>query len=397
MNVRFEEGVRACPLPAIYHSLPASRYALLAVLLLALPTGKASSQEVAWRYDYNQARREAQEKALPLVLDFSTENCFWCRKLEETTFRDPAVFRTMNERFIPLKVDAYKNAPLTEALRIQSFPTIVLAAPDGKIIGTLEGYMEAPRFQQHLERALTAVANPEWMTRDFQEASRAVSSSDYARAVALLKSITEDDKGLPVQVKSRQLLSDLELQAAGRLARARQLEDRGQTTEALDALTELLRLYGGTQAAGEGGQLLTALTAKPEIRAQQRAQRARELLAQAREDYRTQQYLWCLDRCEVLVSSYSDLPEGALALQLGTEIRNNPEWMQQACGALSERLSLMYLSLAECQIKNGQLQQATASLERVIQAFPGSRHAEAAQLRLAQLQGRPAGRENFKK
>jgi thioredoxin-like negative regulator of GroEL len=355
------------------------------------------AQEVTWREDYNAARREAQEKGMPLVLDFGTENCFWCRKLDETTFRDPAVAGLISQRFIPLRMDARRNAELTEALHIQSFPTIVLAAPDGKILGTLEGFTEAVRFHEHLARVLQVLSNPEWMTRDVEEAEKAVAASDYARAVALLKSVVEDGKERPVQAKARQVLNDLEQQAAGRLAHAKQLEDGGQITEAMDALTELLKNYAGTQASAEGGRALNVLAAKPEVKAQMRTRRARELLAQAREDYRAQQYFWCLDRCEMLSASYGDLPEAVEALQLTAEIKNNPDWMRQACESLSDRLGVLYLSLAETWIKKGQPHEAVACLERVIQALPGTRQAEVAQTRLAQLQGQPSPRVDFKK
>jgi thioredoxin-like negative regulator of GroEL len=382
----------ALPRPAF----PFGRRAALGLLLAAAVGGPAAAQEVRWRYDYNAARREAQEKALPLLLEFATEQCFWCRKLEDNTLRDPAVLAVMNERFIPLKIDAQRSPYLVEVLHIQSFPTVVLAAPDGKIVGTLEGFMEPTRFQDHLQRALVSLSNPEWMVRDYQEAARAVTASDYARAVALLTSILQDDRGRPVQVKAHQLLNEVEQQAAGRLARAKHLEDRGQFTDAADTLTELLRNYAGTQAAKEGGQMLTVLSAKPEIKAQQRASRARELLAQAKEDYRTQQYVCCMDRCELLASGYGDLPEGAEAVQILSEIKANPEWMRQACDSLSDRLGLLYLSLAETWLKKGQPQQAVVCLERVIQAFPGSRQAETAQVRLAQLQGQPTRRADFK-
>ncbi len=134
-------------------------------------------------------------------------------------------------------------------MRIQSFPTIVLAGPDGKILGTLEGYTDATRFHEHLQRLLVVLSNPEWMTRDYEEAEKAVAAHEYARAVALLKSVIEDGKERPVQAKARQLLNDLEEQAAGRLACAKQLEDQGQSTQAMDSLTELLKNYAGTQAA----------------------------------------------------------------------------------------------------------------------------------------------------
>ncbi|HXG10542.1 MAG TPA: DUF255 domain-containing protein [Gemmataceae bacterium] len=354
------------------------------------------AQEVQWRTDYAEARREAAEKDRPLVLDFGTENCYWCKQLDLRTFRDPTVVRLMNEQFIPLKIDGEREADLAAKLRIQNYPTIVIAAPDGKILGTFEGFLEAPRFQELLQRALASIPGPEWMTRNYEEAARAVAGADYARAVALLNTILEDRKERPVQVKARQLLQEVEQQAVSRLARARQLVEKGQTSEAADALAEVVRMFAGTQAAAEGGRLLAGLGSRAETAAEMRARRARELLAQAREDYRAQQFLCCLDRCEFLAAHYPDLPEGAQALELAAQIKANPEWMQKACDTLSDRLGLLYLALAETWLKNGQPRQAVIYLERVVQAFPGTRHAEAAQLRLLQIQGQPTRPVDFK-
>jgi Tfp pilus assembly protein PilF len=50
---------------------------------------------------------------------------------------------------------------------------------------------------------------------------------------------------------------------------------------------------------------------------------------------------------------------------------------------------MLYLSLADAALKQGQPQQAVSYLERVVQALPNSRHAETAQARLAQIQGQP--------
>jgi thioredoxin-related protein len=360
-----------------------------AVAICNLQSAICHAQEIPWRFDYNAARREAQQKGLPLLIDFGTDNCFWCRKLEETTLRDPTVARLMCERFIPLKINADRDPTLAQLLHIQSYPTVVLAASDGKILGTMEGYQDAARFPENLQRALASVSNPEWMVRDFQEASRAMSASDYARAIALLRSIVEDGKSRPIQVKAGELIRTLEQQATDRLARAKKLIDGNKTTEALDTLTDLVRVFPGTQAALEAGQLLGAMAGTAELKQQQRQRRARELLAQAREDYQTQQFLCCLDRCDILTGSYGDLPEGAEALQLSNQIKNNPEWMQSACDRLGDRLGTLYLSLAEGWLKKGRTQQAMQCLEWVIRTLPNTRQAEAAQVRLTQLQGQP--------
>src|SRR5438309_10133259 len=94
----------------------------------------AIAQEVEWRTDYNKARQEAVEKNRPLILDFGTEDCFFCKKLDTTTFRDPSVTAVLNKSFIPLKVDADKERPLAQALRIDHFPTLVIARPDRTVL-----------------------------------------------------------------------------------------------------------------------------------------------------------------------------------------------------------------------------------------------------------------------
>jgi thioredoxin-like negative regulator of GroEL len=362
----------------------------VSALVLAACARTAPAQNVQWRSDYNSARKEATEKGRPILLEFGTENCMWCKKLDVTTFRDPSVVKLLNDQFVSLKVDAEREATLAQTLRISQYPTLVVAGPEGKIIGVFEGYQEAPQLAEQLQKVSAFYAIPEWMTRDYQDASRAILASEYGRAIALLKSITQDGKDRSVQMKARQVLQDLEQQAAGRLARAKAFNDRGQSIEAAEALTDLLRNYTGTQAATDGGTLLTKLAVRPEMRDQQRQRRARELLAQARDDFRTQQYLGCLERCETLTSAYSDLAEGVEAQQLATEVKDNPELLGQACDSLNGRMGAMYLTLAETYIKKGQPTQAQACLEKVLASAPGSRHAELAQVRLAQLQGTAA-------
>jgi thioredoxin-related protein len=358
---------------------------VLSGFVVGTPYSVLSAQEVQWRHDYNAARREAQETGRPLLLDFGTTNCFWCRKLDATTFRDPGIVAALNQRFVPLKVDAGRDAPLANALGVQAFPTLVFAAPDGRLLGSHPGYVDVAPFHELLVRVLGMLGNPDWMARDYQEAARALADFDYARAVALLRRITEDAQDRPVQHQARQLLQEIEQQAAGRLAQARQLGDRGQTAEAIASLLELLRTFGGTRAAAEGGPLLLSLAARPETKAQSRARRAQVLLTQAREEFRARQFLCCLDRCENLAANYADLLEGAEAVQIARELKGNPDCLKQTCDRLGEQLGALYMELAETWLQRGQPQQAVPYLERVVQLLPGSRQAEAAQARLARL------------
>jgi thioredoxin-like negative regulator of GroEL len=350
----------------------------------------ATGQEVNWRNDYKKAREEAVQTGRPLLLDLGTDNCTWCKQLDLTTFRDPSLVTLLNDRFIPLKIDGERSPSIVEALRVQKYPTLVFAAPNGTILNYHEGYIEAPALREQLNKTLMAVFTPEWMVRDFKASTEAVENGECARAISLLKDLVEDGKDRPVQAKARQLLKELEEQAATRFALVRELAARGQNTEAVDAVNELVKTYPGTQAAREGTQMLFTLTSRTNPNDPQRVRRARELMNQAKEDYRSLRFLCCLERCDEVTATFADLPEGAEAAQLLAEIKGNPEWLKQASDQLGDRMCTLYLSLADTWLKRGQPQQAVYYLERVVQAFPNSRHAETAQARLAQLQGQPS-------
>jgi tetratricopeptide (TPR) repeat protein len=270
---------------------------------------------------------------------------------------------------------------------VENYPTLVFASAEGKILGYQQGFIEAAALHERLSKLLAGESNDGTPNRDLQEAIRAVTSADYPRAIALLQSVVESCKDQPVRDQAKQLLEDLEQKAAGRCAEARQLVENGKVTQAVETVTELVRVYPGTQAAREGGQLLVTLASRVVPHENSRGRLARDLLDQARDDYRRHQYLSCLDRCENLTANYADLPEGSEASKLAAEIKDNPEWTKQACDQMGERLSLLYLTLAETWLKKGQPQQAIFYLERVVQTFPNTRNADIAQVRLAQIQG----------
>ena len=357
-------------------------------LVLTAWAARGADRDIAWRADYDRARKEAVDKGRPLFLSFHTEDCFHCRRLEAGPFKDPAVVGLVNERFVPLHVDANKSPRLAEALRIQAYPTMIIASPDGKILAFLEGYQDARPLHDHLQRAL-AVQTPDWMARDFQEASKAIAAGEYATAVSLLKKVLEDGKDRPVQTKAKSVLDEIEQQAAGRLVRVKQLQDKGQYQEAVDLLTELLARYAGTQSAAEGAKTLTTLAERPELKTNQRVRRAKDLLAQAREAFTARQYSDALELCEILETTYKDLPEGKQGVELAGEIRSSPEKMAAACERLNERLTSMYATLGETWLKKGDKDQAAACFEKAVRAAPASLVAREAQARLTSLSTKP--------
>ena len=369
----------------------------LGCFVFAAANAGASGQPLVWRTDYNAARKEATEKRRPLLIEFGTDHCLWCRKLESTTLSDPAVVRLLQSRFIPLKIDAGENPQLTQALKIQGFPTLIIASSDGHIITVIEGFVESAKLMDQLQKTLGASAAPDWMSRDYQEANKAIAQGDHAHAVSLLKSIAREDRNPTAQKNAMEALAGLERQAASLLAQARKLDDQGQTLEVIDTLSDVARRYSGTQAGNEAKTILASLSANPDIRERLRNRRAKELMAMAREEFRTQQYNGCLEKCELLIANYADRSEGAEAAKLASEIKANPDWLSKACSDQNERLNNLYVSLAEVWLKNGKEDEAVTCYQKIQQLFPGTQYARMAQVKIEQLQGKPGERTEFKK
>jgi thioredoxin-related protein len=345
--------------------------------------------DLKWRSDYNAARKEAQEKNLPIIIDFGTPTCFWCRKLDESTFRDPRVVALMNDRFVPLKIDAEREIHLTNYLRIESYPTIVMATHDGKILDYLKGYQEAEAFHDYLLRLTARLQAPDWMQRDLQLASQKMQKGEYATAIAALRGILDDPKGRSLHPTAKKFLDAIENKAMERVNQAREMNQKGLTNDAINYLAETARYFPGLEASRQASDLMARMKDESGVErsALLRVQRAKELLGQAREYYKQRDLVPCLERCSVLTRDFIDLPEGQDALLLMGELKSNPVLLQQAADSLSERLGEMYLALAESHLAKNQPQRAEYFLQRVVLASPGSRHAESAQVRLVQLQG----------
>jgi thioredoxin-related protein len=126
-------------------------------LLLMTGTLPVIGQEINWRHDYAKAREEAKEKGLPMLLDFGTAQCSWCKKLDGETLRDSQVKALLAKQFVAVKIDGAKDEGLVQALKIDSFPTLVLAGPTGKILDLHEGYIDGPSFRTKLKNVLTSL------------------------------------------------------------------------------------------------------------------------------------------------------------------------------------------------------------------------------------------------
>ncbi|APW59121.1 sigma-70 family RNA polymerase sigma factor [Paludisphaera borealis] len=114
---------------------------------------------VHWARNFAAARKEAAKAGKLVMVDFSTQTCGWCKRLDADVFPKPAVVEAMR-RFVPVKVDAEdgEGRPLVERYQahIQGYPAILFLDPaiedahDGRIVGKIPGYTPPLAFVELL-------------------------------------------------------------------------------------------------------------------------------------------------------------------------------------------------------------------------------------------------------
>ncbi|MEY4632013.1 MAG: hypothetical protein RIQ81_2133 [Pseudomonadota bacterium] len=135
--------------PALHNSkaasLPPAAALAIAIfsasqLYLAGPSaaGSIATQDaLKWHKEEVAAFTEARISGKPLLVDAWAEWCDACKKMDVTTFADPAVIAELKSGWILLKLDLTEGSDANDALQdkygLQSLPTLTMVGPDGDL------------------------------------------------------------------------------------------------------------------------------------------------------------------------------------------------------------------------------------------------------------------------
>jgi thiol:disulfide interchange protein DsbD len=104
----------------------------------------------------------ARTSGKPILYDFTAEWCAPCKMLDREGWAVSRVAALVNESFIASRVvdrtrEDGKNAPgideLQQRYKVNAFPTLVVAAPDGREIAIAQGFNGRERLIAFLEGA----------------------------------------------------------------------------------------------------------------------------------------------------------------------------------------------------------------------------------------------------
>jgi tetratricopeptide (TPR) repeat protein len=136
------------------------RLRLVTVAVAALAwTGSAHAAApepsgIHWEKTLAGAFAKARAAGKPVMVDFWAEWCGWCHELDRTTYTDPQVVK-LSRQLVAVKVNSEGSRPEVRAAErygVESLPTIVFLTPSGRLFLRSEGFQNAERFADILNR-----------------------------------------------------------------------------------------------------------------------------------------------------------------------------------------------------------------------------------------------------
>jgi uncharacterized protein len=112
------------------------------------------ANEIEWMPWGAAAFERAHNEDKPVLLSISAVWCHWCHVMDETSYSDSTAIATINQRYVPVRVDNDRRPDVNARYNMGGWPTTAFLAPDGQI---LTGATYLPPHQ--LNRALEEIAN----------------------------------------------------------------------------------------------------------------------------------------------------------------------------------------------------------------------------------------------
>ncbi len=117
---------------------------------LAAVCAVAKADGIKWAPSFEAAMQSARSTHRLVMVDFYTDWCVWCKRLDADTYTDPTVVR-LSTRFVPVKVNAEKEGvAVARKYNVQGYPTIMFLEGDGSVAAKIGGYLPPQQFAAKL-------------------------------------------------------------------------------------------------------------------------------------------------------------------------------------------------------------------------------------------------------
>jgi thioredoxin-related protein len=137
---------------------------LITVSLAFIAITKIYGQETNFTTvnSFEEAKQFAVKGQKLILIDFYTDWCGPCKRMDKEVFTQNKVGRFLNDRFINIKIDAEKGEGknLSKQFHVRVYPTYLFLNSQGVPIYKATGYSEAEEMIKHASNAIKESAEP---------------------------------------------------------------------------------------------------------------------------------------------------------------------------------------------------------------------------------------------
>ncbi|MBD98510.1 MAG: thioredoxin [Verrucomicrobia bacterium] len=172
------------------------RVLLLVAVLLSSWGIMAQGQKVNW-VSFEEAVKLNEKEPRKFIIDVYTDWCGWCKRMDQTTFKDPVVIKYINDKYWAVKLNAERKDTvwLGEQMFINenpkgkrsahqlaiallngkmSYPTVVYLDENVDLLSKVPGYVDA----QTIAPILRWFGENVYLNTSFEDYKSALKSND---------------------------------------------------------------------------------------------------------------------------------------------------------------------------------------------------------------------------
>lgn len=121
--------------------------------VLSVLCGK-NAHAISWHRNLNSALRASSAQGKPVLVDFYTDWCGWCKRMDTDTYAHAGVEKEA-ANFICVKVDGDRSRDIVRKYNIKAYPTTLFLNSKGVAIERIRGYLPPSQFLPKMKAIAT--------------------------------------------------------------------------------------------------------------------------------------------------------------------------------------------------------------------------------------------------
>ena len=134
------------------------------ILLASCGGGEVGTGATNTWMSFEAGMKLARKTGRPVVIDFYTSWCRWCKVMDKDTFKNKKVASYLNKNFVSIKLNAeqttgsleyggrtYTPAQLARRFKVKGYPSIAYLDEEGELIFVDAGFKKPGQFMVNLK------------------------------------------------------------------------------------------------------------------------------------------------------------------------------------------------------------------------------------------------------